>query len=246
MPVKIKLYILLFLLLPVLAFSQQVMDPDSLLKIVPRQLVNDFTHTLTADQQLTLEQKLIAFDDSTTTQVAVAIIPSLNNNEIADYNVKLFRAWGIGTKKNNNGVLLLIAKNDHKLNITTGYGVEGALPDITCKHIIDEVIVPGFKGEDYYSGIDKGTNAIMKAVRGEYTVTETTKSKHQYPLFLRILVWIIGIIILLFLMTKQWFWTLLNIASSIAFSGRGSSSGGGGFGGFGGGSSGGGGASGSW
>ena len=224
-------------------------DPQSLLK--PRAgkqfLVNDFDNTLTADQREVLEAKLVAFDDSTSTQIAVVIIPSLNENDIDDYSVKLFREWGIGTKKNNNGVLLLIAKQDHRVRITTGYGVEGALPDITCKEIIDDIIVPQFKGEDYYQGIDAGTDAIMQAVKGEYTVPEGHSTPHRYPLLVRILFWIIGIIVLLFLIAKGWLWPLLNIVSSIVFSGSGSSGGsGGGFGGFGGGSSGGGGASGSW
>ncbi len=225
-------------------------DPQRLLK--PRTgkqfLVNDFDNTLTIDQHEVLEAKLVAFDDSTSTQIAVVIIPSLNENDIDDYSVKLFREWGIGTKKNNNGVLLLIAKQDHRLRITTGYGVEGALPDITCKEIIDDIIVPQLKGEDYYKGIDAGTDAIMQAVKGEYTAPEGyAESKHHYSLFLRILFWIIGIVVLLLLMKTGLLWPLLNIASSIVFSSGGSSGGGGGgFGGFGGGSSGGGGASGSW
>lgn len=242
-----KIFSILCLLLFTLPVLAQDFDPAQLLKKAPNtpQLVNDYTSTLTVDQQEVLEQKLVAFDKSTTTQVAVVIVPTINDNEIADYGVKLFRAWGIGTKKNNNGVLLLIVKLDHQLNITTGYGVEGALPDITCKHIIDDVIVPQLKSQDFYAGIDAGTDAIMQAVKGEYTAPESTTTPHKYPLIVRILFWIIGIIIVLFLAAKGWLWPILNIVSSIAFSSSGSSSGGG-FGGFGGGSSGGGGASGSW
>lgn len=240
--------IIICLLLAVIAFPQEHFDPEILLKSRPsnQSLVNDFTATLTSDQQQALENKLVAFDKSTSTQVAVVIIPSLKENEIADYNIRLLRAWGVGTKAHNNGVVLLIAKDDHKLNITTGYGLEGALPDITCKEIIDETIVPKFKGDDYYRGIDEGTDAILKAVKGEYTAPADKPVSHSYPLFLRILFWAIGIIVLIFLMKTGLLWPILNIVSSIVFSSGGSSSGGGGFGGFGGGSSGGGGASGSW
>ena len=166
------LSIFLSLLVSTVVFSQNNFDPEKLLKQKPSNaaLVNDYTGTLTAAQKDALEHKLDAFDDSTSTQIAVVIIPSLNGNDVADYNVRLFREWGVGSKKTNNGVLLLIAKDDHRLNITTGYGVEGPLPDVTCKEIIDGIIVPKFKaGEDYYNGIDLGTTAIMQAVKGEYT-----------------------------------------------------------------------------
>ncbi len=268
---KKLLPLFLLLLVTSLVFSQEHFDPESLLK--PRTgkqfLVNDFTKnvqgsvnsltdeqrqagqtqnsngTLTEDQRQALENKLDAFNDSTSTQIAVVIIPTLNGKDIADYNVELFRAWGVGTKEHNNGVVLLIVKDDRQLNITTGYGLEGALPDITCKEIIDQVIVPQFKGDDYYRGIDEGTDAIMQAVKGEYSAPEGHTNSHKYPLIVRILFWIIGIIVLFILIKTGLLWPLLNIVSSIAFSSSGSSSGGG-FSGFGGGSSGGGGASGSW
>lgn len=212
---------------------------------VPQQLVTDYTNTLTGEQRDALEEKLVAFDDSTSTQIAVVIVSTTGDRDIADYSLELFRKWGIGNKEHDNGVLLLIARNARRLYITTGYGVEGTLPDITCKHIIDEVIVPRFKGEDFYAGIDEGTDAIMDATRGEYTAPEGyAESHHQYPLWQRILFWIAGIIIFLILLKTGLLWPILRITASIVFSGGGSS--GGGFGGFGGGSSGGGGAGGKW
>ena len=134
----------------------------------PPRLVNDFTKTLTPDQVQALEDKLVALDDSTSTQIAVVIVPTVNGATIADYNVELMRKWGVGSKKNNNGIILLIAKDDRTLDITVGYGLEGALTDATAKSIIDDVIVPSFKGSDYYRGIDQGTNAIVQAVKGQY------------------------------------------------------------------------------
>ncbi len=239
----------LFILVAAVAHSQTSFDPENLLQsgAAPDHLVTDYSGTLTSYQRQALESKLVAFDDSTSNEIAVVIIPSLNGNDIADFTVKVFRAWGVGTKKNNNGVMLLISKEDRKLNITTGYGLEGALPDITCKEIIDDIIVPKFKGEDFYRGIDEGTDAIMQAAKGEYD-SPREASSHHHSLFVRILLWIIGIIVLLFLIKTGLLWPLLNIVTSIVFSSGGSSSGGGGggFGGFGGGSSGGGGASGSW
>ena len=134
----------------------------------PPRLVNDFTNTLTPDQIATLEHKLVAYDDSTSNQIAVVIVPSTNDYAPVDYATKLGRAWGIGNKKTNNGVLVLIAKNDRQIFIAPGYGLEGALPDITCKSITDNEIRPNFREEDYFRGLDLGTTAIMKAAAGEY------------------------------------------------------------------------------
>lgn len=256
------LSILILLFFSTVSFSQEDFDPQDLLKQKPSRLVNDYTRTLTADQKQALESKLVAFDDSTSTQIAVVVIPNLSGRDVADFNIELGRAWGVGGKENNNGVVLLIAKNDRKLNISTGYGLEGVLPDLVAKQIIDQVIVPNFKGEDYYRGIEEGTDAIIQAVKGEYSAPENYgKSKGKS---IGSIIFII-ILILIFLaissgkggggsfMSRRGFtaWTIGNMLGGM---GRGGSGGGwsggggssGGFGGFGGGSFGGGGASGSW
>ena len=257
------LTIFLALLCVTTGFSQKDFDPEALLKQRPanQRLVNDFSGTLTPQQAQALENKLVAFDDSTSTQIAVIIIPSLNGNDVSDYNLKLGRAWGIGGKEFNNGVVLLIAKGDRKLNIATGYGVEGALTDVIAKHIIDDVIRPKFKGDDYYRGIDEGTDAIMKALQGEYTAPANYKKKGTSAG--RILGYIIMIIIFLVafsggskgggsFMSRRGFaaWTIGSMLGGGGSGGSGWGGGGGGssggFGGFGGGSFGGGGASGSW
>ena len=254
------LSIFILLLVASVSFSQKTISPEELLKYKATKLVNDFTNTLTPDQQQALEKKLVAFDDSTSTQIAVVIIPTLDGNEIADYNVKLYRAWGVGGKEKSNGAVLLIAKGDRKLNITTGYGLEGALPDITCKQIIEDIIVPKFKGDDYYRGIEEGTDAMIQAVKGEYKAPADYHKKSSGSSVLRIVFIIIMIVIFLAVgggrggrggsfMSRRGFaaWTIGNMLSGSGggggWGGGGSS---GGFGGFGGGSSGGGGASGSW
>jgi uncharacterized protein len=257
----LSIFILLFT--GIVAFSQDSFDPDKLLLQKPSQIVNDFTGTLTADQRQALENKLVAFDDSTSTQITVVIIPSLNGNDVADYTIKLGRAWGVGGKEFNNGIVLLISKGDHKLYIATGYGVEGALPDVTAKQIIDDIIVPNFKGDDYYRGIEEGTDAIIQAVKGEYKAPKNYGKK--LPSGSRI--GFIILIIILFIvfssrgggrggsfMSRRGAMPFIigNILGGMGRGGGGGgwggggSSGGGGFGGFGGGSFGGGGASGSW
>ena len=257
-----KKYLAIFLLLLVAkaGTAQNDFDPEKLLKQRParQELVNDFSGTLTPDQKQSLENKLVSFEDSTSVQIAVVIIPSLGGNDVSDYNVKLFRAWGVGNKKTNNGVVLLIAKNDRKLNITTGYGAEGPLPDVTSKHIIDEIIVPKFKGDDYYRGISDGTDAIMSAVKGEFTVPPSKHSLTSSP-FIKLIPIVLFILFFIIFggrggggsfMSRRGFaaWTIGNLLTGGGggWGGGGSGGGGGGFGGFGGGSSGGGGASGSW
>lgn len=252
--------IFILLLVSVVSFSQDSFDPEKLLTQKPVQMVNDFTATLTADQVQALENKLRTFKDSTSTEIAVVIIPSLNGKDIADFNVKLGRAWGVGGKEFSNGVVLLIAKGDRKLNIATGYGVEGALPDITTKHIIDGVIVPNFKGDDYYRGIEEGTDAIIQAVKGEYTAPKSYGKKGTGGSSKFIFIIIAIILFLVFSGGKGGGGSFMSRRGAMPFilgsllggGGRGGGWGGGGggssggFGGFGGGSFGGGGASGSW
>ncbi|MDQ6815500.1 MAG: TPM domain-containing protein, partial [Bacteroidota bacterium] len=119
-------FTVLFFVQAFFALSQNIPERPS-----PPRLVNDYTHTLTQDQQYTLEQKLVAYDDSTSNQVVIVIVPTLNDYAPVDYATKLGRAWGVGNKKTNNGVVLLVAKDDHTIFIAPGYGLEGAIPDIT-------------------------------------------------------------------------------------------------------------------
>ena len=246
-----KLILLLFFVFAFLVKTNAQKIPS---RPNPPRLVNDYTNTLTPDQKAFLEQKLVTIDDSTSTQIAVVIINNLDGYDVSDYAVKLGREWGIGGKDYNNGVVFLIAIDDRKMNISTGYGVEGALPDITAKHIIDDVVKPNFKGKDYYRGIDEGTNAIIKAVKGEYQIPA---KKNKGVSGSRILMLLIIVIIFLSLSSggRGGGGSLIGgglgpmILMGGAFGGsggRGSDSGGGGFGGFGGGSFGGGGASGGW
>lgn len=230
----------------------------------PSTLVNDYTNTLSADQKSQLEQKLVAFDDSTSTQVAVVIIKSLEGNDIADYASRLGEKWGVGRDKKNNGVVLLVAIDDRKVTIQTGYGVEGALPDAIARRIIENEIKPGFKNGDYYAGLDRGTDAIISYTKGEYKNDEPKKGgkKQGIPFGL---IFIIIVVIIISISRKggggssvigsggasPLWWMLMGSAMG-GRGGRddgggfGGFSGGGGFGGFGGGSFGGGGASGSW
>lgn len=213
--------------------------------------VVDETYTLSKSQIRTLASILKAFEDSTSNQVVVYIIRSLEGMTIEEYAYEVATKNKIGQKGKNNGVLFLIAMNDRKMRIEVGYGLEGALPDATCKSIIENEVKPEFQNSNYYEGISKGINAIMKATKGEYKTESKTKTilKKIGSIVLDILT-VIGVFVLLLI-----FAIIRSILGSVVF---GSGSGGSGYyrsggysrssGGFsgGGGSFGGGGASGSW
>jgi uncharacterized protein len=236
---------------------------------VPPRLVNDFAGMLKADEVNSLEQNLVAFNDSTSTQISIVTVPSLMGYDRADYAQRLGEKWGIGQKQLNNGVLILVKpkqpESAGQVFIAQGYGLEGVLPDITCAQIVDNDILPAFRRDDYYGGLSKAVNTIMAITRGEYTAADYAKkvgkkSGGGFPLGT-----IIVIVIIILIISRgsggggsrhigsgnMPLWMLLSMMNS----GRGShggswggfsGGGGGGFGGFGGGSFGGGGAGGSW
>lgn len=129
--------------------------------------VVDLTATLSADQAAALEQKLKAFEDRKGSQLAVLIVPTTQPETIEQYALRVVEQWKLGRKKVDDGALLLIAKNDRKLRIEVGYGLEGALNDATSKRIIDEVITPKFRNGDFAGGISDGADRILKVIDGE-------------------------------------------------------------------------------
>jgi uncharacterized protein len=236
----------------------------------PPRLVNDLAGVLSASEAQQLEQQLVAYDDSTSNQIAIVTVKTLDDYPIEEYALKILRDWGVGNKKTNNGVVILAAIDDHKIRIEVGYGLEGAIPDITANHIIQNDIAPNFRSGDYYEGLSKAANSIIKAAAGEYKAPEGYRSnkgrRGGIPVGLIIFA-VIMIIIFAgrgrggggggFMSRRGSGWlapfilgNMIGRSSSGWGSGGGGGwsggGGGGGFGGFGGGSGGGGGASGSW
>lgn len=236
----------------------------------PPRLVNDYAGILLPEQKTHLEQLLVAYDDTSSVQIAIVTIESLNGADIADFAIELGRKWGVGNKKTNNGVVILFSKNDRKIFIAPGYGLEARLPDYTCKQIIDVEMIPDFKQGNFYRGLEEGAIAIIQATRGEYSAPEGYANRGEGSggglIFLFIIIFIIFLIIMGRrgggggnggdAMTRRGH-RHLNTPPFIFFppiggggGGRGgggwSGGGGGGFGGFGGGGFGGGGAGGSW
>lgn len=129
--------------------------------------VTDTTGTLTDGERAALDAKLAAFEREKGAQVAVLIVPTTQPEDIAQYSIRVVDAWKLGRAQPDDGVLLLVAKDDRQLRIEVGYGLEGALPDAIASRIIRETIVPRFRENDYYGGIDAGVDRILGVIRGE-------------------------------------------------------------------------------
>jgi len=249
--------ILLCILLPFVAAVSSFADiPD---RPSPQRLVNDFASLFSTSQKASLENMLVAFDDSTSNQIVVVTVKDLDGEDPNWYAAQLGRKWGVGDSYSDNGVVILIKPkqglSSGQVAIQVGYGLEGAIPDIYCSRIIRDEMIPAFKSGDYYSGVRGAVQTIMDLASGEIS------EPREEPIDWADLIFTILIIALIL-----WFF-FSDMGSSGGRGGRyiyigpigggpwtgggslgggGSFGGGGGFGGFGGGSFGGGGASGSW
>ena len=224
----------------------------------PPRLVNDYTGTLNASQINTLEHKLVAYNDSTSTQILVLLVDDLQGYSIEQYATEIGHSWGVGQKDKGNGVVILVkpkkGSERGEVNISTGYGMEQYVTDATGKNIIEKEMIPAFKEGDYYTGIDNAVNVIMDLCSGKFTQDEYNDDE-GLPGWLTLL-FIIAIIIVFIKFSSgsgqnysgggsRTIWIPMGGGYGGGFGGGGGFSGGG-FGGFGGGGFGGGGASGSW
>jgi uncharacterized protein len=253
------LFVILYSLFSVSAQDLKIPERPS-----PPRLVNDMAGMLSRDEANNLENKLTAYSDSTSTQIVVMTLNSLEGNDIGQYAIELIHKWGIGQKGKDNGVVLLISKGDHKVFIATGRGVEANLPDITTKRIIDHAIKPNFKEQHYYAGINAATDEMMARLSGQFTNDDPKGTKTSIKGHAKLIALVIVAIILLFIFfgggsggqtynsggSSGGSFLLGALLGSALGGGRGGGFGGdgdgGGFGGFGGGDSGGGGAGGDW
>lgn len=241
----------------------------------PPRLVNDFAGIFSDTEKAQLEQRLVAYNDSTSTQITVVTMPDLQGYDPDDMAQRIGQAWGVGQKGTNNGLVMLIKpKNDQgkgAASIQVGYGLEEIITDAASRRIIDNEMIPRFKQNDYYGGVERGTMIIADLLTGRYKAADYAKQNQQDKKgggYIFILIFLIFIVLALVGKNKGNnhtigkrnsslpFWVLLSMLGSSGgsrssggwggFSGGSGGFGGGGFGGFGGGSFGGGGASGSW
>ena len=264
----LKFYILTVL---VCAFSSGILFSQAIPeKPNPPRLVNDYAGLLTGNEVNNLERKLELFNDSSTTQIVIVIVKDLGGYDKADFAQRLGEKWGVGQKGKNNGVVVLVkpkkAESRGEVYIAPGYGLEGVIPDLAAIDIVEKEILPSFRKNEYYTGLDKALNVLMSLSRKEFTPADYMKKKggksgkgSGFPI-------VIIIVIIVIIASKSKgsggsgggkistgglpLWLLLGGLNSGRHSGSwgdfSGGGGGGGFGGFGGGSFGGGGAGGSW
>lgn len=244
-------YLLLgsIIILPNWLYAQIPEKPD------PPKLVNDFAEVLTSEEEQILEDKLLQYEQASSTQIAVVTVATLNGYAVEQFSYELAKKWGIGQKGKNNGVLVLMSLTDKKIRIEVGYGLEAVLPDVVAKRIIRETMKPAFRVGEFYKGIDDATSLIMEAASNEFpnqaeNQTQKPKKKKKEQSTGSIIFQIIFILIIIWVFRKNpWLlWLILSSSNNRRGGGGWSdfSGGKGGFGGFGGGGFGGGGASGDW
>lgn len=234
----------------------------------PPRLVNDFSKQspFTAAQEATLEAKLEKFARETSNQIVVVIVDDLGGYDINGFSTEIIHGWGVGQAKLDNGIAVVIKptgpENSRDVYIAVGYGLEGAIPDATAKQIVENEIIARFKSNDYYGGIDAGTDVLMKLAKGEINAKnydDGIASRERRPNLNTILIIVFILIYLLIWIFRRGGgrggrgggYTIgrggyYGGFGGGGFGGGGFGGGGGGFGGFGGGSSGGGGAGGKW
>ncbi|NOX18582.1 MAG: methanol dehydrogenase [Chlorobi bacterium] len=232
-------FVILFLTFSCVGFSQTKIP-------TLKRYITDYTGTLNSAQLNAIEKELKAFDDSTSNQIVVLMITSLNGYPMEKFTYEVAVKNKIGSKEHDNGVLLFIAKEDRKMRIEVGYGLEGALPDALASSILRNEIRPYFKNGEYFQGVRNGIYAVESSIKGEYTAEDTTDDNGGGGQFVSFFIFLIIFILSFFRRRGR--------GGAIYVGGfgggRGGFGGGGGFssGGFsgGGGSFGGGGASGGW
>ena len=242
----------------------------------PARLVNDFAKVLNGQEQTALESKLVHFANETSNQIAIVTLEDLNGYDISDLAQRIGSSWEVGNGKFDNGLVILFkpktSDSRGQVFIATGYGLEGAIPDITTKQIVEKEMIPFFKQGDVYGGFNQATSVLMDLARGEYNYEQYAKQAGGSGIGGGIVFFIIIIFMsMLFSGRRRRYYGAGNRGSSLPFwlalgllgsnrgggyynnfnngsgsFGSGNSFGGGGFGGFGGGGFGGGGAGGSW
>lgn len=167
-----------FLLLILFVLPLVVMAFD--IPVRPTGFVQDYAEILTAEQKIALEEKLSSFEKNTTNEIAVVTITSLDGDTIENVAQEIFTKWEIGKVEKNNGVLFLIALEDRRTRIHTGYGVEGDLTDLGTSYIQSEVVTPAFRGGDYFGGINGAVDKMISALGGNEIVPENYSEKKDY------------------------------------------------------------------
>lgn len=231
----------------------------------PERLVNDFAGLFSSYETAKLEETLVAFDDSTSNQIAVVTVRDLEGYDPAQYASEIGQRWGVGSFRSDNGIVLLVKPKEGtssgQVSIQVGYGLEGAIPDIYCKHIIDNDMLPAFREGEYFRGVWDACEELMALASGEISQPRDYDDGTEAAVIAAIVMLLVIVLLIVAVRTDRknggggfsggsgghrgiFFGPVTGWGGSRGSGG--SFGGGGGFGGFGGGSFGGGGASGNW
>lgn len=178
--------------------------------------VTDDAGLLTTDQEQGLEREIQNYAKETSNQIAILIISSLGDTPIEDVSLEVARAWGIGQKEKNNGILLLISRDDRQVRLEVGYGLEGVIPDIIAKGIIDRDITPNFREAQYAQGLHEALDALKKHIGGEYTAERYTQESSGFafgPFF--VFIFVIGLQVLIAFLGRSKSWWLGGLLGGI-------------------------------
>jgi uncharacterized protein len=170
---RLILLIFLFLLLPLQASALNVPKLQG--------YVNDYAHMISGPTRAKLEEELKSFEQSDSTQLVILTIPSLEGESPEDYSIKVVEAWKLGQARKDNGILLLVSKDDRKMRVEVGRGLEGRLTDLMAGRIIDLAIKPWFKRGDFDGGFAAGVASLIDATRGEFKAEERDSRKGNQP-----------------------------------------------------------------
>lgn len=236
--------------------AQATMRDDDIVDVPsPPRLVNDFAGMMSASEVSSLEKKLVDYNDSTSTQIAIVTVPTLGPYPVEEYGIRLARKWKIGTEK-NNGILILVAEQERKFDIETGYDIGQYISDIDANRILRDIMTPNFKGGNYYRGLDQATDRMIMLLEGGYVASADEGFMDKYGTIIIIIVFILLLIIIsknnhgndgeTYTSTGRHYRRAYQPPIFGSGTGGFGGSSGGGFGGFGGGGFGGGGASGGW
>ena len=169
-----RLGLILILMAGLRLSAAEIMPP------APAAYFNDYAHIVAPGTAARLNQTLEDFERQSSDQIIVAVFPKMeSDSSVEDYTVRVARSWRVGLKDKNNGAVLFVFVQDHKLFIQVGYGLEGVLPDALCQRIIDEQITPRFKAGDFDGGLTAGVQSVIAAARGEYQGTGRTVAEHH-------------------------------------------------------------------
>ncbi len=264
-----KIYSTILIFCLSLLINQNILAQDIPARPNPMRLVNDYAKILNDDEISKLEQKLVAYDNSTGTQICIVTTNSIGEMDITQYADEIGMKWGIGQKGQDNGIVIVVlpktGNTKGQARISVGYGLEAVIPDATAGQIVDYDMIESFKQNKYYEGLDNGINTIQKFASGEFKPGSYKKMHKQNNTFMTIfpIIIIVIVFILMSIISRKKgshissggggsFWLLTALLMSMGNRGGGSGgdwgggSSGGDFGGFGGGDFGGGGASGDW